>query len=133
MFILWMNPTPTLTCLSLHLSIQISNGLTSKIKINQMKNIALVLFAFIALMTMGCEKDYQGDSYDFSDAKAPYVEFASKKAITATQGTTISPVVQMRTALTEDVTVNYTLSINTTIIPGSVTIARNSLKATAPI
>lgn len=98
-----------------------------------MKNIALYLFAFIILTVVSCKKDYKGDTYDFSDSKAAYVEFSSKDSATVVQGTTFTTVVQMRTALTENVTVNYTITGTTATISGSFIILRNTVKVTGSI
>ena len=88
----------------------------------------------IGLAVGGCKKSYPGDTYDFTNSKAAYVEFpAPKKAIVATQGSTLSVVVQMRTALTEDVSANYSITGTTAVIAGTIVIPRNTVKATGSI
>jgi hypothetical protein len=98
-----------------------------------MKNIFLSIIV-IGLLSVGCKKSYQGDTYDFTNSKAAYVEFpAPKKAIVATQGSAISVVVQMRYALTEDVSANYSITGTTAVITGTITIPRNTVKVTGSI
>jgi hypothetical protein len=98
-----------------------------------MKNIALYLFAIVTLTIAGCKKDYPGDTYNFTDSKAAYVEFSPKTAKTVVQGTTFTTVVQMRTALTEDVSVNYAITGTTATITGTIIIPRNTVKVTGSI
>jgi len=98
-----------------------------------MKNIGIFIIACLALTTVGCKKSYVGDTYDFSNSLPSYAEFASKTALTAKQGASINVVVQMKTALTEDVTVNYEITGTTAVITGSAVILRNTVKVTKAI
>ncbi|HEY8690269.1 MAG TPA: hypothetical protein VIM07_13620 [Chitinophagaceae bacterium] len=96
-----------------------------------MKNNYLSLFVFIIVGFTSCSKEYTGDSFDTSTSLAPYVEIATKTAQTVKQGASFSVSVQMRTALTENVTVNYTVTGTSATIQGSIVIPRNTLKATS--
>lgn len=99
-----------------------------------MKYSILIIFGFIILINSGCKKSYVGDTYDFSNSLAPYVELASKSPVKAKQGTVIKVTVQMKTALTEDVTVSYAItSVGSTPINGTVIILRNTVKAIGSI
>ncbi len=99
-----------------------------------MKNIILSIFALFIVTIFGCKKSYMGDTYDFTNTIPAYVELASKKDITAQQGSVIKVTVQMKTALTEDVVVNYTITpAGSTPINGTVIIVRNTVKTIASI
>lgn len=99
-----------------------------------MKNIALSIFTFLIICNIGCKKSYVGDTYDFTNSTAPYVELASKRAITAKQGATVKVTMQMKTALTEDVTVSYAITpAGAAPIAGTVVILRNTVKTIALI
>lgn len=98
-----------------------------------MKNINLTICAFILLSFSSCTKDYVGDTYDFSNSLPAYVEIATKTAKTLKQGTALSVSVQMRTALTDDVTVTYQITGTTATIQGTIVIPRNTVKATASV
>ena len=99
-----------------------------------MKNISLLIFALILITANGCKKSYIGDTYDFTNTTATYVELASKKDITAMQGSVIKVTTQMKTALTEDVTVSYTITLTSGApITGTAIILRNTVKTVVSI
>lgn len=99
-----------------------------------MKNISLSIFALLFITITGCKKSYVGDTYDFTKTTSTYVEFASKMDITAMQGSVIKVTVQMKTALTEDVTVSYTITTaGGSPITGTAIILRNTVKTTVSI
>ena len=99
-----------------------------------MKNISLSIFALLFITITGCKKSYVGDTYDFTKTTSTYVEFASKMDITAMQGSVIKVTVQMKTALTEDVTVSYTITpAGGSPITGTAIILRNTVKTTVSI
>lgn len=105
-----------------------------------MQKINLILkycFFSLSILTLAsCEKDYEGDSYDFSNSVAPYVELSAKTAVTVTEGSALTSVFQVRTALQEDVTVGYQITGGYTT-SGNVVIPRNSrsgnLSVTIPV
>jgi hypothetical protein len=99
-----------------------------------MKNICLLITICFIITFSSCKKSYVGDTYDFTNTLAPYVELASKGGITAAQGSVIKITVQMKTALTEDVTVNYSITgAGSAPINGTVVVLRNTVKTIAPI
>jgi hypothetical protein len=103
-----------------------------------MKNISLIIFAFFALVFSSCTKDYVGDTYDFSNSLSAYVEFSPSTprpiaTKTVKQGTSFAVTVQLRTALSEDVTVGYQVTGTTATIQGTIVILRNTTKTTANI
>lgn len=99
-----------------------------------MKNISLSIFALLLITTIGCKKSYVGDTYDFTNTTSTYVEFASKMDITAMQGSVINVTAQMKTALTEDVTVSYTITpTGGSPITGTAIILRNTVKTVVSI
>ena len=99
-----------------------------------MKNISLSIFVLLLITTFGCKKSYVGDTYDFTKTTSTYVEFASKMDITAMQGSVIKVTVQMKTALTEDVTVSYTITpAGGAPITGIAIILRNTVKTAVSI
>ena len=99
-----------------------------------MKNFSLSIFALILITAIGCKKSYVGDTFDFTNTTATYVELASKKDITAKQGSVIKVTTQMKTALSEDVTVSYTLTpTGGAPITGTAIILRNTVKTVVSI
>lgn len=99
-----------------------------------MKNIFLLIVASLIIITSSCKKSYVGDTYDFTNTLAPYVEFASKADVKAQQGSVINETIQMKTALTEDVTVAYSITpAGGTPITGTIVVLRNTVKTIAPI
>ena len=98
-----------------------------------MKNIALILIAVVGLTLGSCNKSYPGDTYDFTNTTAQFVEFAPKDDITANQGSSFIATVRMRTALTEDVTVKYQITGTSATITGNIVIVRNTVKTAASI
>lgn len=94
-----------------------------------MQKINLILkyfvFSFVILALASCEKDYPGDSYDFSASVAPFVELAAKTTATVKQGANHTSVVQIRTAFQEDLTVGYQITGDYTA-SGTVVLPRNS-------
>lgn len=87
----------------------------------------------ILLGMISCSKDYQGDSFDFSNTTNPYIELkAAKIAVSApaSRDTTFSITVRLRTAIaTAPTTVNYQLS-GALSGTGSVVIERNKIEGT---
>lgn len=99
-----------------------------------MKNIILFIITSFIITLSSCKKSYVGDTYDFTNTLAPYVELASKSDIKAKQGSVIKETVQMKTALTEDVTVNYSITpAGSTPISGTIVLLRNTVKTIASI
>lgn len=92
------------------------------------------MFAFILITANGCKKSYVGDTYDFTNTIATYVELASKMDITAKQGSVIKVTTQMKTALAEDVIVSYTITpTGGAPIIGTAIILRNTVKTIVSI
>lgn len=83
------------------------------------------LFSLSILTIASCEKDYAGDSYDFSNSVAPYVELASKSTLSVKEGVASNIAVQVRTAFQEDVTVGYQITGGYTA-SGNITLPRNT-------
>lgn len=98
-----------------------------------MKNLSIIIVALLLLGISSCSKKYAGDSFDTSTSLPPYVEFTSKAAKTVQQGQSITVPVQMKTALTEDVTVTYQITGISPTKTGTIVIPRNTVKATATI
>lgn len=89
-----------------------------------MKKIAFTLLLLSTIMVC-CKKEYQGDSYDFSNTLPPYVALSSTDAITVGQDTSINITFSMRTALQQNVTVTYSLTGAINIPDQTVVIARD--------
>lgn len=87
----------------------------------------------ILLGMISCSKDYQGDSFDFSNTTNPYIELKAVKiavSAPANRDTTFSITVRLRTAIaTAPTTVNYQLS-GALSGTGSVVIERNKIEGT---
>ena len=87
----------------------------------------------ILLGMISCSKDYQGDSFDFSNSTNPYIELKVVKiavSAPATKDTTFSITVRLRTAIAvAPTTVNYQLS-GALSGSGSIVIDRNKIEGT---
>lgn len=95
-----------------------------------MKNLKICFLIISLVGLISCNKDYAGDSYDFSSSTNPYVQLKVTK-ITAT--TTIPVTVRVRTAISSAATVvNYQLAGAMTST-GSITIDRNKTEGTVNI
>jgi len=91
-------------------------------------------YLLIVLLGMiSCSKDYQGDSFDFSNSTNPYIDLKVVKiavSAPAARDTTFSITVRLRTAISSaPTTVNYQLSGALTG-SGSVVIDRNKTEGT---
>jgi hypothetical protein len=81
-------------------------GLTFKQQ--RMKKITLLLFLFMTMAFVACEKDdAKTEGIDLSNTLEPYIEFTSTAAKTVKQGQSASVGFTMRTGLQQKVTVYY--------------------------
>lgn len=97
-----------------------------------MKKLLYIPFVLFAVISTGCEKDYPGDSYDFSATKAPFVELKSKTAVTVKQGSSFNVTAQVRTAFGSVTTATYQLTGALTST-GNIVIARNKTEGVAAV
>ena len=98
-----------------------------------MKKISCLLLITSSIF-LACKKDYQGDTYDFSNRLPTYVSLSSTTAKTVRQGTSTTFTFQMRTALQQTVTVYYDVTgggVNLT--NQTVIIGREKLSAIATV
>jgi len=98
-----------------------------------MKRISFLLF-IMSTIFLACKKDYQGDTYDFSNNLPPYVTLSSTAAKTVKQGASTTFTFQMRTALQQTVTVYYdVIGGGVNITNQTVIIDREKLSAVATV
>lgn len=96
-----------------------------------MKYAFVLLVSFSMLSLLGCKKEYQGDSYDFSNSTLPYTELKTK-TFTVQRGNSINVTARVRTAFSVPTTVNYRLG-GVLTGTGSIIIPANTLEGTATI
>ncbi len=95
-------------------------------------NILGRCFLFSLIVLSGCKK-FEEEKFDFSSTSLPpYLELKSKTAKTVTEGNNLSFTVQVRTALTEEVTVAYEITGGFTL-SGTMKLPANVVEATASV
>jgi len=94
-----------------------------------------IIFAILLLSVsrVACKKDYQGETYDFSNSVEPYVTLTSTAERKVKQDTTINFTFQMRTALQQTVTVTYSVTGAINKPDQTVIIDRDKTTAVAPL
>lgn len=97
-----------------------------------MKKLLLIL-AVVGCATISCKKAIEGDTFNFDQSLAPYVEISSKTGVKVTEGNSFNVTAVMRTAQVQPVTVTYSITGGTTPVIGIITIPANSVSARSAI
>lgn len=97
-----------------------------------MKKLIILFSMAVVIFMQSCEKKGPGDNYDFSNSLPAYVEISTKTALSVVQGNNATIAVRLKTAVQEDVIVNYSVS-GAFSVTGSVTIPKNTLTANAVV
>lgn len=93
------------------------------------KLLSVVLLS-VALLS-GCKK-YEEQAFDFSTSTSPYVALKTYTAKTVRQGTNLTFIVLVRTALQQPVTISYAITGGFTL-SGTYTLPRNTIEGTVTV
>ena len=91
----------------------------------------LPVFVFSVVLLSGCKK-YEEQAFDFSTSAPPYVALKTYTAKTVMEGSNLTFVVLVRTALQQPVTISYAITGGFTLA-GTYTLPRNTLEGTVTV
>ena len=98
-----------------------------------MRRILIGLIAITGLLFQACDKELSGDDYDFSNSLPPCVTISTSAAEDLQPGDTATVTFAMRTAMQQEVTVNYKVEGAFTLANQTITIERNKTSVVANI
>ncbi len=98
-----------------------------------MNKILIGLLAISGFLFQGCDEKLSGDDYDFSSSLPPYVTISTSAAADLQPGDTATVTFAIRTAMQQEVTVNYKVEGAFALTNQTIIIERNKTSVVANI